>query len=193
MLLERILSPEERIRRAEEIYYRRRSQTTPKAYARESIYTNKKEHSLAKKMVLQIIVCTLIYLVIYMIQNNEYIFSKGFLEKTNQILSYDINIPKLYNTVKEYINSALNNFEIENVNTVNENQEANVIEETNTQEVNQEIVLQEETNQENTQQEENIGGAETLSSLEEPEQLSQMEQDAKDMILTKLKVYQMYH
>ena len=54
--MEKTLSPDERIRRAEEIYYRRKMQDITRKSARVNV-TNKKEFSLFKKMVIQILAC----------------------------------------------------------------------------------------------------------------------------------------
>ena len=64
--MERTLSPEERIRRAEEIYYRRRMQNGVHRSARVNV-SNKKEFSMFKKMILQIAICIVIYSIFYMI------------------------------------------------------------------------------------------------------------------------------
>ena len=45
----------------------------------------------------------LIYLIVYIIQNNNYIFSEEFLKKANDILSYDINFVQIYQNVKQNI------------------------------------------------------------------------------------------
>ena len=55
-----------------------------------------------------------------MIQNTEYIFSADVINKTKEILSYDINIQNLYNKSKEYINGIIAKSQEEN-NENNEN------------------------------------------------------------------------
>ena len=92
--MERTLSVEERIKRAEEIYNRRmgnedrRRVTIPQE--------EKKDIKLLKRLILQIIACLLIYFIFYNIQNNNYIFSQDFTNKAKEILSYDTNFPQLY-------------------------------------------------------------------------------------------------
>ena len=46
--------------------------------------------SLLKKMMFQIAICTVIYIIFYLIQNSNYIFSEDVLNKTREFLSYDI-------------------------------------------------------------------------------------------------------
>ena len=72
--MERTISVEEKIRRAEQIYERRKQGNT-RPVATVSVNQEKKDIKLLRKMIIQILVCISIYLVIYAIQNNEYIFS----------------------------------------------------------------------------------------------------------------------
>lgn len=99
--MERTISTEERIRRAEEIYQKRR-QGNARPVAMVNVNNDeKKDIRLLKKMIIQIIVCIAIYLVIYAIQNNEYVFSGDFTNKLNEILSYDTNFVEIYNNIKD--------------------------------------------------------------------------------------------
>lgn len=96
--MERLMSVEEKIRRAEEIYQKRR-QGEIRPIAKVSV-NEKKDIKLLKKMVIQILICVTIYLVIYSIQKNQYVFSEDFINKANEILSYDTNFMELYEIVK---------------------------------------------------------------------------------------------
>ena len=181
--MERILTPYEKIRRAEEIYYRRKMQDRTRNSARVNVAETKTNSGLLKKMILQIAICILIYTIFYMIQNTNYFFSEDIISKTKNILSYDINISNLYNNAKKYLNSLVIK---QNINK----QEDNNTEETN--EANNEQVSNEETsNEENlseTQENnetENIGGESVETTQETPVELSQMEQDAKSVLETK--------
>ena len=78
--MERTLSVEEKIRRAEQIYERRK-QGSDKQIATVSVNNEKKDIRLLKKMIVQILICISIYLVIYFINNSEYVFSKDFINK----------------------------------------------------------------------------------------------------------------
>ena len=72
--MERTMSVEEKIRRAEEIYNRRNG------YNYYDIYLNKKKKnkspSLMRRLIKQIIVCSLIYCMFYVVSNREYYLSK---------------------------------------------------------------------------------------------------------------------
>lgn len=92
------MSIEEKIRRAEEIYERRKQgETRPVA---KVTVNDKKDIKLLKKMIIQILICVAIYLIIYSVQNNQYVFSDDFISKANEILSYDTNFMELYEMIK---------------------------------------------------------------------------------------------
>ena len=184
--MERTLSPDEKIKRAEEIYYRRKIQATNRTSARVNV-SNKKDFGLLKKMFLQIAICVLIYIIFYMIQNTNYIFSEDVIKKTNEILSYDINIQKLYSQAKEKFNSFVNtDFENEAAHEiVNEEQSKfqNVQEDIKTE--SNENISEEQTQEAVESNEENIGGENAEVNEEVTENLSQMELDAKSIIESK--------
>ena len=120
--MERVMTVEERIRRAEEIYERRKRNeglTVVHNEKSQKEKNDKKDVKLLKKMIIQLIVCICIYLVIYTIQNNQYIFSEDFINKVNEIISYDIDFPKVYEDAKKYLMGLFSS------QTENENQEQN--------------------------------------------------------------------
>ena len=122
------MSVEDKIRRAEEIYVRRKEGTMPKTTTVSINNDNKKELKLLKKMVIQIIISLLIYGVIYIIQNNNYIFSQEFLNKVQEVLSYDINFEDFYKNGKNNINQVIINIKNKaEKNETTENQEKNGI------------------------------------------------------------------
>ena len=122
--MEKVMTVEEKIRRAEEIYARRKQGTSkPVATVNVSSEKEKKDIKLLKKMIIQILICIIIYLVVYTIQNNKYVFSEDFTNKANEILSYDTNFFELYNNVK---NSVINLFNKDNENS-EENNNKNAI------------------------------------------------------------------
>ena len=162
--MERIMSVEDKIRRAEAIYERRK-QGNNKQIASINVSDNnkKKDIKLLKKMIIQILVCTVLYLIVYTIQNNSYVFSEDFINKANEILSYDTNFSEIYNNLKNGILSLL---------PKENNEVVNVEENNNTQ------------NEQNNELQNSIGGAVEENSNEvsneevEPKQeLSQTEQD----------------
>ena len=121
--MERTMSVEEKIRRAEQIYERRK-QGSDKQIATVSVNNEKKDIRLLKKMIVQILICISIYLVIYFINNSEYVFSKDFINKINEILSYDVNFMDLYNTIKDQYNKIIvNNSEQEQPKQTKEQEE----------------------------------------------------------------------
>lgn len=115
--MERTISTEERIRRAEEIYAKRRQGNTRPIAMVNVNNDEKKDIKLLKKMIIQILICVAIYLIIYAIQNNEYVFSKDFTNKLNELLSYDTNFVEMYNNVKSKVQGIIPN------NQTNQNQE----------------------------------------------------------------------
>ena len=163
--MERVMSVEDKIRRAEEIYYRRRQQEVPEIQAVNVPIKTKKNIKIFKKMIKQIVVCLLIYTIFYLVVNNNYIFSEDFTNKAREILNQDIDFSKIYSFIMTKVNESKPNTQTEE----NETQETEQIQ----------------------NNEENIGGAVELltpeeESIEEPstieeqnvETLSQMEQDA---------------
>ena len=166
--MERAMTVEERIRRAEEIYERRKRNeglTVVQEKESKKEKNEKKDIKLLKKMVIQLMICICIYLVIYTIQNKQYIFSEDFINKVNEIISYDIDFKKLYEDSKNFIMGIFNKEnenQNENQNETQENNEVNVTE--------------------NTEINNGIGGAveeniEETTQVEENQNLSQEEQD----------------
>ena len=112
--MEKILSTEDKIRRAEEIYNRRRENKPGSGTAKVSI-SDKKDIKLFKKVIVQILTCLSIYSVFYLVKNNNYIFSEDVINKTKEVLSYDIDFKKVYDQCMEKLNGKQN--EEENKNT----------------------------------------------------------------------------
>lgn len=177
--MERVLSVEDKIRRAEERYYSKREGNIPVVKKEKS----KKVEKRVKKLIKQIIICLIIYGIFYLIINNDSIFSKDFTNKAREILEQDINFGEWYSAF------------ITKINEITKKEENDGSQENNA-----------ENNEENLQNnDENIGGAiedltqdnvtaqseitnqpettaqqpEAISSEIEPQtELSQMEQDA---------------
>ena len=170
--MERAMSVEDKIRRAEEIYYKRREQEMPIRETIRKTPKEKKNIKLLKKMIKQIIVCLLIYGVFYLIVNSNYIFSEDFTNKVKEILAQDINFSQIYSVVTSKISEMYNNLNNSDQKNENSNDEEkgeqveNSVDETNNEQ-NGDIINNDE----------NIGGAEEIFTSEINE-LSQMEQDA---------------
>lgn len=205
--MEKSISQEERIRRAEEIYSRRRynnrygeslyrSGETRNRYQPQE--TRKIKGKMINKMIIQMIVCVIIYTCIYMLQYSNYLFSKDMVEKTKEVLSYDISIENLYNKSNEFFsnlqkkfNWGVNNEQNDNVNVEAQDQNteetnienSNAESSENTSEANNENVDNSEisqndastevTNNDTTQLA--VGGADETQQPEEEK--SQEEQD----------------
>lgn len=201
MEMDRVISPEERIRRAEEIYYRRRSQGVRVSTTAVNL-GKKNKISLRKKMIIQVLICLSIYLIFFALKNYNSLFSQRVINQTKEVLSYDVNFLKLYNQGKEYLKSNINNIvkvrnqteenNIENnIDSNMDNQTSNQVEDNNGEnlvENNQEQTPTEEVQNDVTNQE-GIGGGEDISQVNEndgtikakvdAENKSQMEQDAE--------------
>lgn len=160
--MERTATVEERIRRAEQIYARRQGLENKEiTINRNKNKQEKKDIKLLKKMVIQIIICILIAVPIYVIQNHSYPFSDDCINKIKEVLSYDTNFVELYNIGKNKIRDIYKS-----------------IFKTKNQESNQEQKAsehQEQTQEQNENVQNGIGGA-TEEKAENAE-LSQTEQD----------------
>lgn len=188
--MERVMSVEDRIKRAEEIYYRKKqNENISNNYARVPIEP-KKDYRIFKKLIIQIIICLIIYFVFYYIVNNNYIFSEDFTNKANKILSEDIDLGKTYNNVSNYIktfwiekivDNNQDNFKNEENKEENPENEEDKSEEVKQEEIQQNDIDNEQSSQqieqeESIQENESIGGAE-----EDIQELSQMEKDCIDI------------
>lgn len=183
--MEKVLSPEERIRRAEEIYSRRKNENRNNYYTSnsrvkyQSTNTRTIKEKMIRKMLIQIVACTIIYIIIYTIQNSNQIFSTEIMNKAKEILAYDISLEGLYNKSAEYFNDAreqlngvlnVNDSESENIESPDDNnQEMDNTETENLEESNTELNIIEDT-QEQTSQQEAVGGAEEVAQVEEKSQ-----------------------
>ena len=160
--MESVLTTEERIRRAEEVY--RNKGNVKERNIGKNI---KSKNKMLKKMIIQIIVCLGIYSLFYFFQNTDQLFSKDMINRTKEIMEYDINFEELYNKFINWLNS--NNIFVNNA----ENEITNTISNEVVNQIQNEIDLNEVSN--NT---ENIGGA---VEEEVKTNLSQMEIDANDI------------
>ena len=182
--MEKTISPEERIRRAEEIYYRRRENSNSVRMSSSQVKEGNETRriSLYKKMIIQILICILIYLVFSLIKEANYIFSEDVINKTKEFLSTDINFEVIVGQVGQFFqnnqdkldflgswlkenNEQEENKQSENQNTENkENVQTNNNQEQNTQEENKtenKEIENKVTNEAkgNTNNETGIGGA----------------------------------
>lgn len=163
--MERILDENERIRRAEEIYLKRNN--------RHMSLLRKNEQNVKKyfgsKILLYILVLLNIGVIIFCLQNKEYIFTEEFLKECNQ---YNINI-------SEKMNQLIKNFLVEDgVNNQIENKIDNSIKQNEA--YKNEIItnkIQENIIQMKNEKESN----ESVGLVEESSSLSEMELDIENL------------
>jgi len=186
--MERILSHDERIRRAEEIYLRRQNLREKTKRARLNVSSEKpKNFKLLKRLILQIVICMLIYFIFYLVNTTDYSFSKGTLDKTEELISKDVDFVSIYNNVVDSIKGYLSslNIDINEENKINEENNVNNLEEN---------ANSEDTNNENTsnqigQQEESTLQGELIAENgdEKPEQTDLENQNLSETDVIKQK------
>ena len=178
--MERTLSQEERIRRAEEIYYRRKLNNSdvrmPCSQVRDK--TKKRQFSLYRKMAIQILLCVLIYLVFSLIKEANYLFSENIINKAKEFLSQDVNFEVISSRINEFWQNNKDKFSILTNNEQNtniENAEPNT--ENNAQNTENNTNQNEQVNNETT----GIGGSSSIENnqVDENTKKSQMELDAE--------------
>lgn len=147
--MERTMTVEEKIRRAEEIYSRRNGAGYTYQNTTQKV---KKGPSLMHRMIKQIIICFMIYGVFYVVNNKEYYLSQEFQTKVEQIASQSETTKKAYEWLNEYIKKYIQpqNKEIDENIQNNSNEENN---QTKTEETTSNIEINELSN------DENIGGS----------------------------------
>ena len=171
--MERAMSIEEKIRRAEEIYNRRNGNNYYTTYKSNQI--EKKTSSLSKKLIKQIFICLLIYAVFYVTTNREYFLSKEFRNKAEEFTSQSESLSNIYNYIMGYVDKFFN---------INEENSKDT-EETHPTE-NSDPQMQNQTETENSsdtgkkvENEQNIGGSN--ESIEDEAPKTQEEIDAEEI------------
>lgn len=175
--MERVLSQDERIRRAEELYERRKMQNQSRTSATVNV-EDTNNNRLIRKLIIQFILCLLIYSGFYAVKNIPNLVSQEVMYKISDILEYDINIQELYNNFNSYIKSEEEEKEESNT-LIEETLSAtdSAVEETD----NIEEVIENGVSNEDVVIEENIQTEEKVekTQVEESSALSQMEIDAE--------------
>ena len=168
--MERTMSVEEKIRKAEEIYNRRNG----KSYYTYSKHREKKEPTFTQRMVKQVIVCFIIYGVFYVVTNREYFLSNDFRTKVEEVASQNVYLNKAYNYITEYLEKYFN-INTENEAITNEENTANENNESSDEGTDENQSASSEIEKDNVDQ--NIGGAteEVISDNEK----TQEEQDVE--------------
>lgn len=207
--MERTMSIEDKIRRAEEIYNRKRKNeskinTTRVRVDNTEDTTNRNINRKLKKMIIQILICMSIYLIFYYVINNNYIFSEDFRKKSQEILSYDISFNEVYKNLSNWLTTIQQKYKelilnLQNKNNSIEEQNGNTVENTKQEQTNEEQNNQDAEN--SIQIQENIGGIDinidedaaknTEESSDDPDStdsLSEEEQMKKDAEEIKQKI-----
>lgn len=154
--MERIISEQDRIRRAEAIANRRREKISIRSI---NVNNEKRKISLLGKVFIQTITSMCIFGIAYfLIQHNNPV-----IENVKQILEYNINFEELYNKGSGVVTSLMSYLK-EDENNEEQKQEENIIEENN-------------QIKENTIIEENNEEAESGGETNENKELTQNEQD----------------
>ena len=113
--MEKVLSEEEKIKKAIEISQRRNNNYYKALNSQnENLEKNKKEFKLFKRMILKIIACLSIYIIFYLASNGKLLFSSEIIDKTSLILSYDVNFEEWYKSRKNIINEAIEKLKNQN-------------------------------------------------------------------------------
>lgn len=167
--MEKTISIEERIRRAEQIYNNRINNGVNSKYTfniKRENRNDSKKYIFVKKIIMQIVVCSLLYLTFYIVSNNEYIFSKDFKNTLNSLLNTQVDFNKLYNDSKNYLSEVFFTNNEENVDKIEENinVDSNDIKD---EEIENRIDEKDAKNDANTSNVEdiNIGGAEIQTEV----------------------------
>ncbi len=170
--MERVLSPEDRIRRAEELVELRRRTGNYRVYEKDRIQNNDVEDipngkiKILKTLITQTVICLIIYAAFLSVKQYNLFFSDEIVDKTKLVLSYDVNFKKVYKDGMNYLQSIYKNNSSGDTTEINQESEST------------ESILEEEKKQEEQKAEE-----------DKKEEVSQMEQDAnyikERMTLTK--------
>lgn len=178
--MERVLSDEEKFRKAEEIYNRRKNVNVTVPSRNLNRNTEKRDLKRFRKMLFQIGICICIYFSVYFTQYSNYYFSSDVIKKVEEILAYDINFNESFNQFNEYIknnkffnvifpffsndenNVILENNILENSVSDNTTLKNSIVE----NEQNKNTILENNVNIENNIKE-NIGNLTDISKIEE--------------------------
>lgn len=128
--MERLMSDEEKIRRAEDVIERRKNaefRISGENFSKEQ-NTNK-----TKKMFIQIVICLLIYCGVYYIKNSQDNLAKNVMSNINNILQQDIDFKTLYSNIVVKCNSIVNK---NNENNIENSENVEIKDEPNNAEEN---------------------------------------------------------
>ena len=180
--MEKTISPEERIRRAEEIYYRRKENSNSVRMSSSQVKEGNENRriSLYKKMMIQVLTCILIYLVFSLIKEANYIFSEDIMNKTKEFLNTDINFELIAGQVGQFFQNNQDKLDFLGSWLKEDKQESQ--DQTNEENSNQEEKQNQENKQEENTQSENKQEAnnETENKIENKETENKVTNEAKN-------------
>lgn len=97
--MERILRDDEKVRKAEEIYYRRNHRNISMVQGREP---KKQKTYLGSKILLEMLILVLLAVAVFAVKNKDYIFTENFL---NSCAQYNINLSEKFDFILAYFKS----------------------------------------------------------------------------------------
>ena len=168
--MERVMSAEERIRRAEDIYYRRKMQSGYRSPARDSARVSlpgRPNFNILKKMFVQLAICSLIYLGVHVMQVTENVVVQDALNRVRYILSYNTDFNWWYAEINDGINRLFISDDDENENGYGEEGVGGGIPD-----------IPEDEAYPDTYEEEIVPGV-IIDAIDSYEELTQMELDAR--------------
>ena len=188
--MEKTISVEERIKRAEEIYSRRLGNSEYSKYTYKNLKENKPKkikYTSIKKMTFQIVICLIIYAFFYTISNREYVFTEDFRNNVSHILNTEFDFNKIYNEGKAFFfdflytktEETVENITYDKDDTKLENDEIN--DENKTNEVNDDSEVNQEQSSIGGAAEENTENNQEDSNESGQLEKSQMEIDAEEI------------
>ena len=173
--MEKAMSIEERIRRAEDIYNKRHGNSY---YSPDR--TNQrdgKKTSLSRRFIKQIVICLLVYTIFYVTTNREYFLSNEFRNKAEEFTSQNEMLKTTYNYIIGYVDKCFNT-NSKNNSDENDIQKDNEINQ-NQQQTNQSNELVEKNLEKANENDQNIGGSN--EGIEEENQKTQEEIDVEEI------------
>ena len=105
--MERVMSVEERIKRAEERYNKKIGQESNISYRKDNIKEIKQKKKTKRKLILQMFICIIIYICFYCITNSDYIFSEKFKSDVNSFFTEKTKIYSIYSDIESYIKNEI--------------------------------------------------------------------------------------
>ena len=173
--MEKAMSIEERIRRAEDIYNRRYGNSYYSSY--RSSQRERKNTSLSKRFIKQIIICLLVYAIFYVTANREYFLSNEFRNKAEEFTSQNEMLKSTYNYIIGYVDKYFNT-NSNNNSDENDTQKNNEMNQ-DQQQTNQSSEFVENNLEKANENDQNIGGSN--EGLEEENQKTQEEIDVEEI------------